>query len=116
MQSVGRFCLKNEGLFDVKLQFVYYDEHGGRHHVDGTGAYPGAQNECRKPGELSSRAALSELRQWGHGPAGVSSSGRSDPGVLRACSIPSSTSCKPNRNSSPVGTLVSSNATATVAG
>jgi hypothetical protein len=51
MRSVGRFCLKNEGLFDVKLQFVYYDEHGGRHHVDGTGAYPGAQNECRKPGD-----------------------------------------------------------------
>jgi hypothetical protein len=51
MQHVGRFCLKNQGGFDVKLQFVYYDEQGERHHVDGTGAYPIGQTECRKPGE-----------------------------------------------------------------
>ncbi len=51
MKKVGRFCLYNDGGFDVKLQFVYYDENGHRHHVDGTGAYPVLQTECRKPGD-----------------------------------------------------------------
>jgi hypothetical protein len=51
MRSVGRFCLKNQGGFVVKLQFVYYDEHGERHHVDGTDGYPIGQTECRKPSD-----------------------------------------------------------------
>jgi hypothetical protein len=51
MENVGRFCLTNDGAFDVKLQFVYYDEDGHRHHVGGTGLYPMSQTECHNPGD-----------------------------------------------------------------
>ncbi len=51
MQRVGNFSLKDQGGFDVKLQFVYYDENGNRIHVDGTSAYPLGQTRTRKPSE-----------------------------------------------------------------
>jgi hypothetical protein len=69
MQSVGKFCLKDQGGFDVKLQFVYWDENGNKHHVDGTGAYPLGQTECRSPGDSGvpngSMVSLYAFVVWG---------------------------------------------------
>lgn len=51
MQSVGKFSLKNQGGFVVKLQFVYWDNQGNKIHVDGTGPFPLGQTESADPGE-----------------------------------------------------------------
>ena len=51
MQAVGQFKLKNQGGFVVKLQFVYYDQDGNKHHVDGTGGFPLGQSETADPGK-----------------------------------------------------------------
>jgi hypothetical protein len=50
MEKVGKFCLKNDGWFDVKLQFVWYRDDKACH-VDGTDAYPIYQTKSRTPGE-----------------------------------------------------------------
>ncbi len=49
VQKVGNFCLKNDGGFVVKLQFVFWDEKGNKVHTDGTAGYPVLQTECRSP-------------------------------------------------------------------
>jgi hypothetical protein len=51
VQKVGNFCLTNDGAFVVKLQFVYWDRHGNKMHVDGTAGYPPAQTVCLRPGK-----------------------------------------------------------------
>lgn len=51
MQNVGRFSLRNQGGFVVKLQFVYWDENGDKIHCDGTGNYPVGQTQSADPGE-----------------------------------------------------------------
>lgn len=50
-ETVGRFCLADEAGFNVRLQFVYWDQQGKRHHVQGTDSYPLGQEKCRSPGE-----------------------------------------------------------------
>jgi hypothetical protein len=69
MQSVGKFCLKDNGGFDVKLQFVYWDQDGNKIHVDGTGPYPLGQTQCRDPGQSGvpngSAVSLYAFVVWG---------------------------------------------------
>lgn len=36
-QQIGRFSLRNQGGFVTKLQFVYWDADGNKHHENGTG-------------------------------------------------------------------------------
>jgi hypothetical protein len=35
-KQIGKFSLKNNGGFVVKLQFGYYDDDGNKHHLVGT--------------------------------------------------------------------------------
>jgi hypothetical protein len=51
MQPIGKFSLRNQGGFVCKLQFVYWDQNGNRHHVDGTGSFPIGQSETADPGQ-----------------------------------------------------------------
>ena len=51
MQQVGKFSLKNNGGFVVKLQFQYIDNKGEKKHVDGTGSFPLGQTETADPGD-----------------------------------------------------------------
>lgn len=36
-QEIGKFSLRNQGGFVTKLQFVYWDAEGNKHHENGTG-------------------------------------------------------------------------------
>lgn len=69
MQSVGKFSLKNQGGFVVKLQFVYWDDLGNKIHVDGTGSFPIGQSESADPGAYGvpngSLVALYAFVVWG---------------------------------------------------
>jgi len=69
MNSVGKFKLKDQGGFNVKLQFVYYDENGNKVHVDGTGSYPLGQSKTADPGDYGvpdgSPVALYAFVVWG---------------------------------------------------
>lgn len=69
MQEVGKFSLKNDGGFVVKLQFVYYDENGIKHHVDGTEGYPVLQSKTVDPGDYgvpeNSLVSLYAFVVWG---------------------------------------------------
>ena len=51
MQAIGKFSLRNQGGFVVKLQFVYWDEKGNKIHRDGTGTFPIGQSETADPGD-----------------------------------------------------------------
>lgn len=51
MQQIGKFSLSNQGGFVVKLQFVYVDSKGEKHHVDGTGGFPIGQTQTADPGD-----------------------------------------------------------------
>lgn len=70
MQQVGNFSLKDNGGFDVKLQFVYVDTKGDKHHVDGTGSYPLGQTKTADPGDYGvpdgAPVALYAFVVWGH--------------------------------------------------
>lgn len=52
MQQIAGFSLRNQGGFDVKLQFLYVDEGGNKVHVDGTAAYPLGQCKTADPGDF----------------------------------------------------------------
>lgn len=69
MQTIGKFSLKNQGGFDVKLQFVYYNNDGNKIHVDGTGSYSLGQSETADPGDCGvpdgSPVALYAFVVWG---------------------------------------------------
>ncbi|HEV2772276.1 MAG TPA: hypothetical protein VGV57_05540 [Thermoleophilaceae bacterium] len=69
MERVGCFCLKNQGGFVTKLQFVYWDEKGNSHHVDGSGAINLGGHNCRKPSESGvpegSQVSLYAFVVWG---------------------------------------------------
>lgn len=70
MQSVGKFSLKDSGGFNVKLQFIYYDNNGIKIHVDGTAAYPVGQTRTADPGEFGvpdgAPCALYAFVVWGN--------------------------------------------------
>lgn len=51
MQSIGNFSLTNNAGEVVKLQFVYWDAKGNKHHEDGTDGFPINQSRSRTPGE-----------------------------------------------------------------
>lgn len=51
MQAISNFSLRNQGGFACKLQFVYWDQNGNRHHLDGTGSFPIGQTETADPGQ-----------------------------------------------------------------
>jgi hypothetical protein len=69
VQKIGNFCLKNDGGFVVKLQFVYWDNNGNKVHVDGTAGYPVLQTECLTPGKAGvpdgSLVSLYAFVVWG---------------------------------------------------
>lgn len=69
MQNIGKMSLKNNGGFAVKLQFVYIDSNGDKHHVDGTGSFPLGQTETADPGDYGvpdgSPIALYAFVVWG---------------------------------------------------
>jgi hypothetical protein len=69
VQKVGNFCLKNNGGFVVKLQFVYWDDNGNKIHVDGTAGYPVLRTECLTPGQAGipdgSLVSLYAFVVWG---------------------------------------------------
>jgi hypothetical protein len=50
MREIGKFCLKNNGGFVCKLQFVYWDENGEKHHVDGGGNITLGFSDTQDPG------------------------------------------------------------------
>lgn len=51
MKSVSAFTLTNNAAEVVKLQFVWWDANGHKHHEDGTGGFPINQTKRRSPGE-----------------------------------------------------------------
>ncbi len=69
MQSIGKFSLKDNGGFNVKLQFVYWDKDGYKHHTDGTASYPVGQCASADPGDHGvpdgSTVALYAFVVWG---------------------------------------------------
>lgn len=69
MNQVGKFSLKNNGGFAVKLQFVYVDSSGEKHHVDGTDTFPLGQSRTADPGDYGvpdgSPVALYAFVVWG---------------------------------------------------
>ncbi len=69
MQTVGKFSLKNQGGFVVKLQFVYYDENGNKQHVDGTSGFDLGQTRTADPGDYGvpdgAPVALYAFVVWG---------------------------------------------------
>jgi hypothetical protein len=69
MQAIGKFSLKNQGGFVVKLQFVYVDNNGNQVHVDGTSGFPLGQSETADPGSYgvpnNSMVALYAFVVWG---------------------------------------------------
>jgi hypothetical protein len=50
MISIGKFSLKNNGSFVCKLQFVYWDERGEKHHVDGSSDITLGFGDSKDPG------------------------------------------------------------------
>lgn len=69
MQAIGNFSLFNQGGFDTKLQFVYWDGNGNKIHKDGTGAFPLGQKKSASPGEYGvpngTLVALYAFVVWG---------------------------------------------------
>ena len=51
MNSVSEFSLTNNAGEVVKLQFVWWDASGHKHHEDGTGGIAINQTERRSPGQ-----------------------------------------------------------------
>lgn len=75
MTQIGKLSLKNNGGFAVKLQFVYVDSSGEKHHVDGTGSFPLGQTETADPGDYGvpngSPVAVYAFVVWGSDATGT---------------------------------------------
>ncbi|SRR6266545_2663134 len=69
MKTIGKFSLKNQGGFVVKLQFVYWDADNQKHHKDGTDSFPLGQSQTADPGDYGvpdgSPVALYAFVVWG---------------------------------------------------
>lgn len=68
-REIGNFCLKNNGGFVCKLQFVYWDEDGNKHHVDGSGDITLGCHTTEDPGKHGvpdgANVALYAFVVWG---------------------------------------------------
>lgn len=51
MNTVSSFTLTNNAAEVVKLQFVWWDSSGKKHHVDGTDGFPINQSRQLSPGD-----------------------------------------------------------------